>query len=437
MSVTATSNPGADAAWHGPAGSPVSRGFSWKRLLWAMVFPVKRHRISVTVPGLFLIAVSMGIGMAAYNTASNILFITLSLLLACLLLSGLLSWFNFRGVRWRLRPAAAWRAGHETLVTVETENTKKWLPTYGLWFDVATQPRAVEAAADDTKDMKVREILEAAEKAITRGRLFLRERLEPRGTAAIEWVHKPERRGEAVLELEGVGSFFPFGFLRKNIGAGLRHRVLVWPAQVDYQWRGAATVQAGSQGQRTVRAGTGEDLLALRKYAQGDSHRLIHWKASARLGQLMVRQFAAESLDGFAIRLDTPADVWSRPEQFELLCSFAGTLAEDLFAQGRLRAIRINGGAWFETRRVRDVEAFLDQLALLVPISPETATPETGDRNAGTRGFSASGVRTSGLRDENRLRTSGVRIERNLITFAPDGARGVTAYVDGSPTASA
>ena len=30
-------------------------------------------------------------------------------LLACLLLSGLLSWFNFSVVRWRLRPPAAWR----------------------------------------------------------------------------------------------------------------------------------------------------------------------------------------------------------------------------------------------------------------------------------------------------------------------------------------
>ena len=39
--------------------------------------------------------------------------------LACLLLSGLLSWFNFMGICWRLRPASAWRAGHETLVTVE------------------------------------------------------------------------------------------------------------------------------------------------------------------------------------------------------------------------------------------------------------------------------------------------------------------------------
>src|ERR1700712_147128 len=117
--------------WHGP-GAPAAprQRFDPKILLWSMVFPAKRHRISPTVPGVFLMFLAMGIGSAAYNTASNILFITLSLLLACLLLSGLLSWFNFSGVCWRLLPQGPWRAGHEAIVAVEIQNRKHWLPTY-------------------------------------------------------------------------------------------------------------------------------------------------------------------------------------------------------------------------------------------------------------------------------------------------------------------
>lgn len=128
-------------------------------------------------------------------------------------------------------------------------------------------------------------------------------------------------------------------------------------------------VHSGSSGRRTARAGTGDDLLALRKYEPGDSHRLIHWKASARLGQLMLRQFAAESHDGFVLRVDTPAHVWTDPGQFELLCSFAGTMAEDLYAAGRLRGVSVNGGPLQDTRRLRDVEAFLDDLARLEPVA--------------------------------------------------------------------
>jgi uncharacterized protein (DUF58 family) len=406
----------ASALWQGPgAGERRRRAFQWHTLLWALVFPPKRHLISPTVPGIFLIVLAMGIGTAAYNTASNILFITLSLLLACLLLSGLMSWFNFKGVCWRMRPQGPWRAGHEALVAVEVQNRKHWLPTYSLWFELATQPRYVPAPEKADKDLKVREILSAADKIVTRGQVFLRERIDPSAEARLQWVVKPMQRGEAVVELGAVGSLFPFGFLKKSIGAALKHPVLVWPAQVAYQWAGAVAAQAGAQGRRTARAGPGDDLLALRKYNQGDSHRLIHWKASARLGQLMIRQFAAESHDGYVLRLDTPAGVWTRPAQFELLCSFAGTMAEDLFAAGRLRGVCVNGGVLLSTRRLRDVEAFLDELARLQP----------GEK----------GGRTSS--SAHRAEGGAAPVTRNLITFAPEGARGVAAYVDGRQTASA
>jgi uncharacterized protein (DUF58 family) len=407
----------AAADWHGPGAEDRRRGFSWHRLVWALVFPPRRHRISPTVPGLFLMILAMGIGTAAYNTASNILFITLSLLLACLLLSGLMSWFNFRGVCWRLRAPGPWRAGHETLVTVEVRNRKQWLPTYGLWFELLTQPRLAPAGEKPAEEMKMREILAAIEKIVTRGRVFLRERLEAGGEATLDWGVHPQQRGEAVVELGAVGSLFPFGFLKKNIGTALKHTVLVWPAQVEYQWAGAVAAHSGAQGRRSARPGTGEDLLALRQYERGDSHRLIHWKASARLGQLMIRQFAAESHDGYVLRLDTPAGVWARPEQFELLCSFVATLAEDLFAGGRLRGVSVNGGPLLETRRLRDLEAVLDQLAVLQPINGGGVLSPRGD---GTRGGGTPPP-------------SG----KNLITFAPQGARGVTAYVDGQPAASA
>ena len=405
--------------WHGP-GAPAraGSGFEAKALVWAMVFPVKRHRISPTIPGVFLMLLSMAIGSAAYNTANNILFITLSLLLACLLLSGLLSWFNLNGVCWRLVPQGPWRAGHEAMVTVEVQNRKRWLPTYSLWFELSTQPTGVAADAKPAEEMKIREVLAAIERIVTRGKIQLRERIEPGGETRLEWLMQPRQRGENLIVLDAVGSLFPFGFLKKSIGVALKDTVLVWPAQVSYQWTGAVAANSGSQGQRTARIGRGDDLLALRNYAQGDSHRLIHWKASARLGHLMIRQFAAESHDGYVLRLDSPATVWARAEQFELLCSFAATLAEDLFADGRLRGISVNGEALLEIRRLRDLEAVLDELAKLKPV---------GEVEQGRRGKASP----TGNPPAPKIG------QRNIITFAPEGARGVAAYVDGKQIASA
>lgn len=431
--MTATTSVAAAPAadWHGPGvHARTRRELTWHSLLWAFLFPRKRHRIALTVPGLFLMALAMGIGTAAYNTSSNILFIALSLLLACLLLSGLLSWFNFMNLSWRLRAGGPWRAGHEALVTVEVRNAKRWLPTYSLWFELATRPRAIPEPAGGGRELKMREILAAAEQHFTRGRVHLRERIEAGGERALEWGVKPRRRGEALIELTSVGSLFPFGFLRKHLGTDASQPVLVWPAQVEYEWSGAMAAHSGTQGRRTARAGTGDDLLALRKYQQGDSHRLIHWKASARLGQLMIRQFAAESHDGYVLQVDASPGLWPHEEQFELMCSLAATMAEDLYAAGRLRAVAFAGGPWRDTRRLRDVEAWLDDLSRL---EFGRAVP-AGGSNPRVRQVPGPVAGTRLTRDDPPSRTT---TNHNVITFAPDGARGVAAFADGRKTASA
>ncbi len=405
-----TAGPG----WQGPAAARRWwRGFKWSTLLWSLVFPARTQRIAPTLPGALLIALSLGMGMAAYNTANNILFIAFSLLLSCLILSGVLSWLNFSGVRWRLPAGLALRAGQEAAVGLELSSEKKFMPTYGLWFDLRARPAGGPVRPPDDNEApkkSVREILAAADKAEGESRLFLRERLDAGGEARLEWSFRPARRGALRLELAGVGSLFPFGFLRKTLASGLQREVLVWPAAVEYRRWSVAAVRRPLANERMARAGSSADLLALRNYEPGDSHRLIHWKASARAGRLLVRQFAAEGSESFLLWLRTPADVWTRPEQFELLVSFAATLAEDLFRMGRLSGVAVNGEPPLTVRGVRDLEAFLDRLAVV------ERTEET---------------------KENAKSGEFLSTKQNLITFAPEGARGVTAYVDGEKTAAA
>jgi uncharacterized protein (DUF58 family) len=401
------------AGWEGSGPRGGRRRFSWNAVLWALVFPQRRQRIVPTISGALLIALAMGIGMAAYNSANNILFITLSLLLACLVLSGVLSWLNFRGVAWRLELAPPLRAGHEAVVGLGLRNRKPFLPTYGLWFDLAarqveTGPPPAPESTITGRDIDFRGEWAKADRAEARGRLFLRERLEPQGEARLDWMFRPGRRGRLRIELASIGSQFPFGFLKKHLATELREELVVWPAPVEYRRVGAAGARRMAGGERAPRAGSGGDLLALRRYAAGDSHRLIHWKASARSRQLLVRQFAAESTEGYSLWLRTDAVVWPRPEQFELLVGFCATLAEDLFRAGQLSSAALDDEAPLPVRRVRDLEALLDRLALVQP-----------------RAGAPAAVPTSAT------------LKRNVLTFAPDGARGVAAYVDGEKTATA
>lgn len=361
------------------------RDHRWRAFMWSLVYPQRGKRLLLTLPGGIVIAVAMGIAAAAYNTANNILFIALSLLLACLVFSGLLSWLNFRNLAWRLRVPPPLRAGRDHQVAVELQNGKRMLPVYAVWVDlIATNHKGRE-------------------------RLPLRGRLDAQCMATLEWTLRPQQRGRITVEVETVASLFPFGFLKKMVGGELKREVLVWPAPVEYQRMAAASWRQAGGVERVTRAGQGGDLLALRAYARGDSQRLVHWKASARLRRLMVRQHAAETQTGFSMWVRTPEDEWTRPQQFELMCSLAATLAEDLFRGGRLTAVAIDDEAPSPVRRMQDLERFLDRLALIKPEPRNALSPEP-----------AAAVHRA-----------------NVMTFSPDGARGVVAYVDGEKTAAA
>lgn len=392
------------------------RRFRWSNLLWLLVYPRGGQRILPTVSGTALIVMAFGIGSAAYNTSNNILFITLSLLLSCLIVSGILSWLNFRGVRWRVQLAAPFRAGQAASVLVDLANAKRLLPTYGLWFDFSAVPvptsEAARRAARGAKDGRtIRQLMAEAGKGRLSGRLFLRDRLSPEAEERLEWNFTPERRGLHRFSLEGVGSLFPFGFLRKELSSGMRHEILVWPAPIDYEARGLASSRTRSSGQHSPRPGQGSDLLALRRYAPGDSHRLIHWKASARVRQLVVRQYAAESRDQLWLWVKTASDLWPRPEQFERMLSLAATLAEDLFREGKLAGVALDHAPARPVNRVHELEAFLDELAEVQRDAAPVPAPGE-ESHSGPTG-------------------------RHLLTFVPDGPNGVAAFADGIRTATA
>ena len=364
-----------DQLWHGAGGANRRRWwrhFSWRELLWGLLLPKQRQRILPTLPGLVLVVLILAIGLAAYNTGNNILFITLALMLASLVLSGVLAWLNLAGTEWRLRPEPPFRVGQEAVVAIELRNRKRVLPTYALWFDL--EARLAQAQT----------------------RLLLVRRLEVGGTERLEWSFRPARRGVERIELAGVGSLFPFGFLRKTMGTSVHREVKVWPARVACHFSGAVAARFQLESEEVPRPGWGSDLLGLRRYQSGDSHRHIHWKASARLGHLLVRQNATEGAQTFALWLDPATAVWTRPEQFELLCSFAGSLAEDLFRLGRLDSVTVAGEPPLLVRRIRDVETWLDRLALLQPV------PVARRRNS-------------------------PRLRGALLTFEPDGERGICA----------
>lgn len=64
----------------------------------------------------------------------------------------------------------------------------------------------------------------------------------------------------------------------------------------------------------------------LREYVPGDDRRFVHWKTTARVGTLMVRQFVDTRRSHLAIVIDTRPSSYADEEEFELAISLAGSL---------------------------------------------------------------------------------------------------------------
>lgn len=311
------------------------------RLLRQLIRPLQGDKTLPTPTGLVLILLSIGIGSAAYNAASNILFMTLSLLLSSLLLSGLLSWMNFKGVRWRMLLTPHLRVGEVAAIRVELWNTNTLLPIYSLCFHVT-----------------------ATQSGLTRT-LYQQERLDPGDRTHLSWLLEPPARGVDTIAITHLESLFPFGFLRKHIWGGIRHDVVIWPRRVDYAFTPPAGHHRHQQGNMVLKPGSGTELINLRDYRHGDPMRLVHWKASARMQQLMVRDMSEENQEAYLIFLETPASVWSDAEQFETLCSVAASLAEDLYRRDQLWGTAINDQPVLLIKRLSDLHRFLEQIARL------------------------------------------------------------------------
>jgi len=99
-----------------------------------------------------------------------------------------------------------------------------------------------------------------------------------------------ERRGWISLDRFGIRTLFPFELFRSWAWLHMEVRGLVYPEPIDHAPEPPPTQTAHGHRQHDARGE--EDFAGLRKYVVGDSPRHIAWKAYARSGQLLSKQFA-------------------------------------------------------------------------------------------------------------------------------------------------
>jgi uncharacterized protein (DUF58 family) len=124
---------------------------------------------------------------------------------------------------------------------------------------------------------------------------------------------------------------------------------------------------------------------AIRHYVPGDDRRHIHWKASARSGELMVRQLVDTSEPSLSLVLDVGADRYQDAELFEGAVEITASLAEAASAHGFPVRLHTTGGdAWLG--RHDEPDMLLDELARLHLSSDSSLDRARREILAGPRG---------------------------------------------------
>lgn len=141
-------------------------------------------------------------------------------------------------------------------------------------------------------------------------------------------------RGRYRLGPLRLSTTFPFGLFSRTISAGPCETLIVLPrlGRLTEGWA-MRRIETFAGSQRRNRPGPEGDFYGVRPWRPGDGRRLIHWRSSARLGQLVVRQFERPRTRDVAVVLDLwqSSDHPSAEEarNVELAVSFAATVLAD------------------------------------------------------------------------------------------------------------
>jgi len=121
-----------------------------------------------------------------------------------------------------------------------------------------------------------------------------------------------DQRGWTQLDRFGIRTLFPFELFRSWAWLHMDLRGLVYPAPSESAPQPPPTRAAHGHRQHDARGE--EDFAGLRRYIEGDSPRHVAWKAYARSGQLLSKQFsgADTSSQWFSFDMLESSDVEER-----------------------------------------------------------------------------------------------------------------------------
>lgn len=252
-----------------------------KKRLRAMIEAGSRQQ--VTRAGLLFTIGTVMVGMAAFASANNLLFLILAAMLATLLISSFISRLSLAGLELELLVPEHISARRKVRGRIRVRNDKFWMPSFSIHL----------AGVGESGFESILYF------PVMPGGATIEESVE---------LYFP-RRGTHRENSFRFSTRFPFGFSERHELVTLRSDILVYPC-LDPQPGFEELLAAVSGEIEALYRGRGNDFYRVRPYEAMESARHVDWKATAHTGELQVREFAREQehLVVVFLDLDVPPD---------------------------------------------------------------------------------------------------------------------------------
>lgn len=280
---------------------------------------------------------------AATNTLAGWLYVISGVMLAIVIIGALLPMRSIRNLEIQRQPIDPISAGEDCAIELLLKN-----PT--------TAPKSL---------LQVRDCFPAE---LAKSSIGAIELIPAQSEFSWQFRLQPEKRGIYRWEIVELRTAAPLGLVWARRTVSLPAKLVVYPTVLpltqcpllDRTGRESAMEMQGSISAQGASEGV---TRTLRPYRWGDPTRLVHWRTSARYGELRVRELETfTSTQTIAIALDLAA-AW-QPEDFEQAVIAAASLY--FYALRQQRPVSLWTGA---TGSVRGQQAVLETLAA-VAMSP-------------------------------------------------------------------
>ncbi len=215
---------------------------------------------------------------------------------------------------------------------------------------------------------------------------FVLDEIEPSGNRELSYQIRSDTRGKFTIGPLRVRVADTFGLVEISRSFSTTSTLVVTPKIIPLPRAAAPSswLGEGDGGMRTISA-IGEDDAAPRAYQDGDDLRRVHWRSTARYGELMVRREEHQWRNSASVFLDTRrcAHPGSGPSaSFEFAVSAAASIGAHLAEEGFRARLIIDAGEIAPRGTFQDT--LLDMLAVI-------GTSNASDFRSGTSALANAG----------------------------------------------